>query len=63
MEMLMAAIKEPGNPSPCGYRYYVDLRNGAFIYVFSENSLPPEGWPLVELQAREVENYLTSEDD
>lgn len=44
-------------------RYFVDLKNGAFIYVFPENLAPPEGWPLVELNASEVEELLLKEDE
>lgn len=45
------------------YRYFVDLKNGAFIYVFPQGLAPPEGWPLVELNASEVEELLLKEDD
>ncbi len=44
------------------YRYFVDLKNGAFIYVFPESLAPPEGWPLVELNASEVEELLLKEE-
>lgn len=49
-------------PTASGYRYFVDLKNGAFIYVFPQNLAPPEGWPLVELNASEVEELLLKED-
>lgn len=52
-----------GGPSAAGYRYFVDLKNGAFIYVFPERLCPPEGWPLVEINASEVEELLLKEDD
>ena len=45
------------------YRYFVDLKNGAFIYVFPQNLGPPEGWPLIELDAKEVEELLLKEEE
>lgn len=45
-----------------GYRYYVDLKNGCFIYVFPDNLAPPPDFPLIEIPAEEVENYLLKED-
>lgn len=44
-----------------GYRYFVDLRNGAFVYVFCKACPPPEDWPLVEINAKEVEELLNKE--
>lgn len=60
---LLFSVPMPAKLSltPSRYRYYVDLKNGAFIYVFPENVPAPEGWPLVEIPAEEVENLLLKE--
>lgn len=55
-----AARKAPASLN--GYRYFVDLKNGSFVYVFSVDHLPPSDWPLVELDADEVEKMLLKED-
>lgn len=45
------------------HRYFVDLKQGAFIYVFPEGYEVPQGWPLVELPRETVENLLNEEFD
>lgn len=49
------------NPTEHGNRYFVDLRNGAFIYVFPKGTEPPYGWPMVEMDPEAVEELLFSE--
>lgn len=63
MRRLLFSVQEPTGDAPNGYRYYVDLRNGCFIYVFPEDKPPPEYWPLRELPAREVEQLMLGEED
>lgn len=45
------------------HRYFVDLKQGAFIYVFPEGYQVPEGWPLVELPRQTVEDLLLKEEE
>lgn len=46
------------------YRYYGDLRHGAFIFVTKAGvDWPPEGYPVVELSEDDVRQLLDSEDE
>lgn len=46
------------------YRYYADLRHGAFIFVTKAGvDWPPEGYPVVELSEDDVRQLLDSEDE
>ena len=41
------------------FRYYADLRHGAFIFVTIDGiGWPPHGYPVVEMSADEVKAYL-----
>ena len=45
------------------YRYYGDLRHGAFIFVTKAGvDWPPEGYPVVELSEDDVRQLLDPED-
>lgn len=58
---LLLAASITNLPEKNGYSYYIDLKQGAFIYVFPEKHQPPEGWPLVKLDKEAVENMLKEE--
>lgn len=46
------------------YRYYADLRHGAFIFVTVDGvGWPPEGYPVVELPEDEVKQLILGDDD
>ena len=46
------------------YRYYADLRHGAFIFVTKDGvGWPPEGYPVVELPEDEVKQLILGDDD
>ena len=46
------------------YRYYADLRHGAFIFVTKDGvGWPPEGYPVVELPEDEVKQLIFGDDD
>ena len=46
------------------YRYYGDLRHGAFIFVTKAGiDWPPEGYPVVELSEDDVQQLLDPENE
>lgn len=46
------------------YRYYGDLRHGAFIFVTKAGiDWPPEGYPVVELSEDDVRQLLDPENE
>lgn len=46
------------------YRYYADLRHGAFIFVTKAGvDWPPEGYPVVELSEDDVRQLLDPENE
>lgn len=46
------------------YRYFADLRTGAWIYVTVDGiGWPPEGYPLVELSEDDVKILMHGDED
>lgn len=65
MRRLLMSVPSGGDsgPLPNDYRYFIDLRNGLFIYVFQKDTPPPEYWPLRELPASEVESLIFGDEE
>lgn len=52
------------NSDKLNFRYFVDMRTGAFIFVTIDGiGWPPDGYPVLELSADDVKTFFNSEDE